>query len=172
MKLTPSTVLLRTPTGSRLYGTHGPDSDYDEWEVVLGPSRPKQRTDGSTDLTRMDLATFTDLVGRGVPQALEALWSPRATIHPAFAPYFAALRPDLWQARMRHLATHRNKQAGNKGPGHAVRTARNFEQLLRFGRYSPVASAAEKAEIRAARAGTLDHLLVQRQVAELLPPES
>ena len=118
----------------------------------------------------MDLATFTQMVNQGVPQALEALWSPVKTTHPAYRAYFNALRPNLWEARMRHLVMHRNKQAGNKGAGHAVRTARNLQQLLATGRYNPECPDSLKEEVAAARSGTLNHETVQDEARQQLPP--
>lgn len=48
MNLTPTTVLLETSTGSRLYGTATPDSDHDKWVVVLGPAAPGRRSAETT----------------------------------------------------------------------------------------------------------------------------
>ena len=170
MNLTPTTVLLETSTVSRLYGTATPDSDHDKWVVVLGPRRTRQTFRGDHDITTMDLATFTQMVNQGVPQALEALWSPVKTTHQAYRAYFNALRPNLWEARMRHLVMHRNKQAGNKGAGHAVRTARNLQQLLATGRYNPECPDSLKEEVAAARSGTLNHETVQDEARQQLPP--
>lgn len=70
-------LLLRTLGGSRLYGTAGPDSDWD-WYEVHDHIRPRQSKVGDQDRIRMSLSKWLLLCEKGTHQALDALWCPPA----------------------------------------------------------------------------------------------
>ena len=68
-------MLLRAVAGSRLYGTHRPDSDFDYYEVH-DRIRARQTIVGSQDVTRMPLSQWLLLCEKGTHQALDAMWAP------------------------------------------------------------------------------------------------
>lgn len=53
------TVILASPTGSRLYGINRPDSGYDFWVVVSEGKKPWQTIVDGVDTTVVPLHTFT-----------------------------------------------------------------------------------------------------------------
>lgn len=76
-------VILRTEHGSHLYGLARPDSDYDYYEIydfLNQRYRPKkqalQRIENDLDEVKISLERFTDICFKGVPQAIEVLFSP------------------------------------------------------------------------------------------------
>lgn len=147
-------VLLSTIHGSHLYGTHRPDSDHDTYQVVLS-GRTRQRQRGVDDAMTITLEDFSRQVAIGVPQALEALWSPVAQVDPTWGPWFAGLRPGLPAAIDRHRRTALSfglYDGGRHGRGlerartsekiklrrHALRLAHNLYHLASHGWYDPV----------------------------------
>lgn len=86
-------LLLRTLAGSRLYGTAGPDSDWD-WYEVHDHVRPRQSKRGGIDTIRMPLSKWIMLCEKGTHQALDALWCP-----PELAEV-DLLTPWRWQVRI------------------------------------------------------------------------
>lgn len=75
-------ILLRCQHGSHLYGMATPQSDLDFYVVYEFPwknYRPKKQMDQKivedVDTTTASLDRFTDLCFKGVPQALEVLFS-------------------------------------------------------------------------------------------------
>jgi len=141
-------LLLKTVHGSLLYGTFGPDSDVDTYEVHLkGPTR--QRKIDSDDLTRINLDSYTDQVLRGVPQALEALYSPFSWIEPDWKSYFRGLRPDYWETQQTYKRTIRNFARDTRGDHykrrkHALRLYLNLEEFKHLGFFNPVLTAEER----------------------------
>jgi predicted nucleotidyltransferase len=76
-------TVLRTLHGSHLYGLSRPDSDYDYYEIYdflnqryRPKKQAKQRIDDDLDEVRVSLDKFTDICFKGVPQAVEVLFSP------------------------------------------------------------------------------------------------
>lgn len=84
------TVLLSTVHGSHLYGLAHAGSDRDTYTVVTRAPHvahngtkaryAKQKISGDTDSFVIDLSTFMLLCDKGVPQALEAMFSPVADV--------------------------------------------------------------------------------------------
>lgn len=75
-------ILLKSQHGSHLYGMATPSSDLDFYVIYEFPwknYRPKKQMDQKiveeTDTTTVSIDRFTDLCFKGVPQALEALFS-------------------------------------------------------------------------------------------------
>lgn len=68
-------LLLRALGGSRLYGTAGPDSDWDWYEVHDHIRARQSKVDGQ-DRIRMPLSQWLRLCEKGTHQALDALWAP------------------------------------------------------------------------------------------------
>lgn len=81
-------VMLETVHGSHLYGLSRPDSDLDTYRVVskqhdMVPGRQprlktKQTLRGEDDVLEINLTEFLLKCDEGVPQALEAMFSPVA----------------------------------------------------------------------------------------------
>jgi predicted nucleotidyltransferase len=161
------TVLLRVVHGSRLYGTAGPGSDEDFYEVLTSiPLRnpwtstrgvSRQTVKGSQDVVQKDLRQWMREVSAGVPQAVEAAWA-----RPEFAEtdLIGDLRAGLrlgsacWaphRRAMRNFASaYWSGGAGGeeyamKRARHAVRLARNLFLLGKDGWYDPTMTAREVA---------------------------
>lgn len=80
-------MIFSTPHGSRLYGLHHDQSDYDTFEVYADDRPMRQRVSGASDVTTVGLATFLHYAHSGSHQAVEALYSRQKTYHnPAYAP--------------------------------------------------------------------------------------
>lgn len=90
-------MLLRTLAGSRLYGTAGPDSDWD-WYEVHDHIRPRQTKRGDQDVIRMPLSKWIMLCEKGTHQALDALWCPpRLAEVDRLTPWRWQVRVDPWR---------------------------------------------------------------------------
>lgn len=81
------TILLDTPHGSQLYGLNHIHSDKDRYVVI--DKRPTgiakkhwmtQKIEGDQDVVTTDLVTFLRQCDSGIPQALEAMFSPKAKV--------------------------------------------------------------------------------------------
>lgn len=92
-----SRLLLRTLAGSRLYGTAGPDSDWDFYEVY-DDIRPRQTPSFHADTIQMPLSKWIMLCEKGTHQALDALWCPpeHAEVD-LLTPWRWAVRVDPWR---------------------------------------------------------------------------
>ena len=137
------TTLLNTVHGSRLYGLSRSDSDHDTYRVVLEPGHTSQRVSGHDDTTVVSLNDYVRQVSVGVPQALEALWSPYAHVREEWKPYFASLRPGYWATLIRYDRTIKNFRSDPRGHSvkrskHAMRLALNRAEFERTGRFNPV----------------------------------
>lgn len=167
-------VLFQVVHGSRLYGLHRPDSDYDAYTVV-SEARDTSETlrarktfqqvvrldDGTVaDSMTVGLTAFLHLCAEGSPQALEAMFVPAVSSWVStdtFAAYRAAYRvnPHAMTATYRRAITeHALRGLGHpdftpyRKPlnlrWHAVRQALNLTTALETGRFNPVLSPAEK----------------------------
>ena len=80
-----SETLLLTHTGSKLYGLNHANSDNDTYRIIktLDNNRKRnarQKITGDNDEITIDFKTFANFAYDGQPQALEAMFSPIATI--------------------------------------------------------------------------------------------
>lgn len=149
-------TILETIHGSHLYGLAHARSDVDTYRVVLpdeGHRRTyaRQRKVNKDDRLVISLDRFLDQVALGVPQALEALWSPEASIDPTWVPFLHGLRPGLEETRMRYRRTIVNfgfHHGGRTGAAareidgfklhrHAVRLCLNLQDFLTTGGFCP-----------------------------------
>ncbi|GAA1807190.1 DNA polymerase beta superfamily protein [Nesterenkonia flava] len=146
-------AILTTVHGSHLYGLANQGSDQDTYTVTTGTNKEyaRQTKTGDDDALQLHLHRFLDQVRDGVPQALEALWSPVAKIHPDWEPMLRALRPGIHEARARYRRTILNfafKHGGRTGAArehadraklrrHAVRLTINLAQLTETGSIQP-----------------------------------
>lgn len=81
-------TVARILTGSRLYGTNDPDSDYDHItivigspeEIVMGVRRNTQNKAGDDDAKVFDLKSFFEHLKQGQTWALECLFAPAVNV--------------------------------------------------------------------------------------------
>ena len=155
------TPVLRTIHGSHLYGLAHAGSDVDVYEVVLdgrGEHAIEGIAGGKHDSTRVGFQAFQRHLDMGVPQALEALWSPVAEVHPVWRPFLASYQPGYGAVITRHIRTLRHfgdYHLRNKQPTydelpvktrkHALRLSRNLRLFMERGRFNPRLDASEVA---------------------------
>ncbi|GAA4923859.1 hypothetical protein [Nesterenkonia rhizosphaerae] len=156
--------ILRTVHASHLYGLAHERSDYDLYEVVIGGDKCFARqANREEDVVLIHLSRFQEAVESGVPQALEALFSPVADVDSAWAPFLRGIRPGVGKARATYRRTILNFGLGNGGRTgaaakrvdpiklrrHALRLAHNLDELVRTGRFNPHLSPADVLTIKA-----------------------
>lgn len=140
--MTDRPLLFSTPHGSHLYGTAHAGSDRDTYAVYGNVPHArahwaKQTIVGDEDQFRIDLGTWLHHCEIGVPQALEAMFSPIPT-YDQLGPLRAGFRVSTaviprFLRTVRHFST-----AGTvKKRRHALRLALNAHDVLRYGRYDP-----------------------------------
>lgn len=152
-------TLLLTVHGSHLYGLSHADSDFDYYRVVsespeknrFGHVRKKngmQTVESGMDDSVFDLKTFAIHAYNGVPQALEAMYSPFATVD-ALGAYRAGFRASVQSMSTRYIhAIEKFAQFDFKRRRHALRYALNLREAIeRNGRFDPVLSESDKAMI-------------------------
>lgn len=136
-------LLLRTISGSRLYGLSHAKSDYDYWEVYSNklPSPAKyikQTISGDLDLTQSNLSTFMRNANKCTPQALECMFSEQAEIDE-----ITELRRNyrLDTAKFYHVylsLIHMNSDTSKKNAArHSLRLALNLKQGMKYARFCP-----------------------------------
>lgn len=140
--------LLKTLHGSRLYGLSTPESDFD-WFTVVSKVRTnrrkyaKQTLKGSQDNNVVDLSTFMLGCEKGVPQYLEAMFSPLDTVNGL--PFRSSYRAGT-EALNTYLRTMKSFCMADtyKTRRHAVRLAFNLRDLARYGRFNPVLTSEQR----------------------------
>lgn len=140
------TTILETVHGSRLYGLTHPGSDLDVYRVVPSWNRARkhdvrQTVRDGVDTTVIGLSTFMHMCEQGVPQALEAMFSPVATVD-----RMAELREGYrvgWMMRKTYMRTATNFINGDteKKRRHACRLVLNLREAERTGRFNPMLDA-------------------------------
>lgn len=139
-------MILRTLHGSHLYGTATSDSDIDWYEVGLIGKNRQGVDENKVDTTFLNLTTFTRQVFEGVPQALEALYSPYKVVNPTWQPFIGSLRPDYRRTLDTFERTVRNfmgwsydlRPSTEKRRMHAIRLAYERASFAKFGSFDPV----------------------------------
>lgn len=146
--------LFSTVHGSHLYGLATPESDRDHYTVVTRLPHvshngtraryAKQKIRGADDEFTIDLSTFLLLCDKGVPQALEAMFSRQPTLD-----LIAGLRAS-YRVSTPVLPTYLRTitsflKAGDfKRKRHAVRLALNAREIRRSGRFNPTLTDLER----------------------------
>lgn len=154
MKTTSETILL-TPAGSKLYGLDHAGSDNDTYRVIptLQNGRARNITqsvvDGEDEII-IDFKTFAWYAYNGQPQALEAMFSPIATIDHLEEfrnAFYAGLNYDTMIGRYRRTIT--SFAHGNfKKRRHALRLTLNMEEAIaNRGRFNPRLSEKDREMI-------------------------
>lgn len=135
-------TLLRTVHGSRLYGLAHADSDRDAYVVVADRSRARQHLRGKDDWLVLGLDHFLSQCAKGVPQALEAMFSPVAESGPLDS-FRAGYRVGEPAFRRTYLRTIKSfalagvEHDDAKRRRHALRLMLNLDEGLRTGRFNP-----------------------------------
>ena len=145
-------VLFKTRHGSHLYGLAHADSDEDWFTVVTKKEGSTAHTrkryarqsivDG-IDSTVVDFGTWLTLCEKGVPQALEAMFSTQPVTDK-----LAALRagyragPAAYDTYLRTIKSFA-MQDEFKPKRHALRLALNMYDMRRTGRFNPTLSPME-----------------------------
>lgn len=139
-------VLFKTPHGSHLYGLNHEGSDEDFYTVVAPVKRRKYKYSKQTihdgvDSVVVDLGTWLRLCEKGVPQALEAMFST-APIVDEIAELRASYVAGSVPVRETYARTITNFVMSDefKRRRHAVRLAFNLNDLLRYGKFNPCLS--------------------------------
>lgn len=139
-------VLLNTIHGSHLYGLANESSDTDFYRVVE-ESKSKQTIIDGVDTTTFSYDTFMSLCFKGVPQALEAMFSQRADVDeiPFIRNNFRAAGSSVVDTYMRTIfALAMDERHAVKYRRHAVRLTLNLNDVLRYGRFDPALNAEQK----------------------------
>jgi hypothetical protein len=154
----PKTLLL-TIHGSHLYGLSHTNSDKDFYRVI--DSVPEKNEHGhvkkrnghqavvnNLDDTVFDLKTFMIHAYDGVPQALEAMFSPLATID-VLGAYRASFRVSVQSMSVKYIhAIEKFSQFDFKRRRHALRYALNLQEAIsNNGRFDPVLKESDKLMI-------------------------
>lgn len=140
-------VYLETVHGSRLYGLSNAGSDRDYFVVYDEPRDKKTRharqrmLPNGLDLTEVGLTTFLQSCDSGVPQYLEAMFSPVANVNPWFQPYRAGYRVNtvnMYQKYVRTATTFAYEAESTlKRRRHALRLLVNLGEGLAHGKFNP-----------------------------------
>lgn len=136
-------LLLRAAAGSRLYGTHNEDSDYDVYEIydTLESKRrkAKQKQVGKDDVIKTDLSRWMMLCHTS-HQALDCMFAPAEfcdiDLIGDFRRSYFANTGTVIPAFRRAIKNFEGSDSLKKRR-HAVRLRLHVEDLIRYGRYNP-----------------------------------
>lgn len=138
-------VLFKTVHGSRLYNLNHEHSDEDFFTVVANQPKAraryaKQTITGSEDALVMDFSTWLASCTKGVPQALEAMFSNMA-VEDTLQAFRADYRVGT-TAFETYLRTMKNfvYSQDYKRKRHGLRLALNMRDIGRAGRFNPTLS--------------------------------
>lgn len=144
----PDTTILVTVHGSHLYGLNRSDSDLDLFRVVAFRNKARVFVKGGFDYTEFGLDMFMENVFKGSHQSCEALFSPRAWIHPKYRALFNGIRVTGSDAFARYRRTiHAFSYGDAKMRRHAVRLGFNLADLRRVGQFNPVLTLDQRAKV-------------------------
>jgi hypothetical protein len=147
-------VILRCLHGSHLYGLATPQSDYDYYEIydfMNHRYRPRKQSDqrikDDLDEVKISLDRFTDICFKGVPQAIEVLFSPPEAwiIENGWIDISAQIKDELKYNILTILETYRRTALKffysdkniEKKRRHAFRLLINAKQLKTSGTMKP-----------------------------------
>lgn len=162
-----SKILLQTIHGSHLYGLNHERSDLDYYIVVSDEdnkiTKATQTIVDGIDTTVIGYGSFMEMCFKGVPQALEAMFSTSATID-EFKAFRDAYRAggagvvDVYRRTIYNF-TYETRQ-GQKYKKHAVRLMLNLNSLLKFERFNPRLTSDEISIVNSL------HLLPEKNFVE------
>jgi len=145
-----NTVLFKTVHGSHLYGLAHANSDED-WYTVVAPVKRKkykyatQTIVGDQDTMTVDLGTWLRLCDKGVPQALEAMFS-RMPVHDELTQLRRSYRVGSTAMRDTYYRTMENfvKAGDFKRKKHALRLYLNLKTAMKYGTFNPTLTQRER----------------------------
>jgi len=135
------TILFKTVHGSRLYGLSHENSDWDYYTVIdkVKTAKAKYATHkivDDVDSLVVDFGTWIDLCQKGVPQALEAMFSQMPIVDEIAdfrASFVAGTNYDAYLRTIKALSfgdTFKHKR-------HAIRLALEMRDMRATGRFNP-----------------------------------
>lgn len=142
-------VLFKTIAGSRLYGLAHEGSDWDYYTVVDRVAKKKAAyhthsiIDG-VDSQVLDFGTWINDCQKGIPQALEAMFSQKAEVDliPEFrAGFKAGTNYDAYRGMMKTLSVEHAESFKHRR--HILRLGLNLSDLLSHGRFNPTLAEYE-----------------------------
>lgn len=145
--------ILGTMHGSHLYGLAHEQSDYDFY-IVDSHEKTRQTILGRADIHVVNFDDFLAQVAKGVPQALEALFSPVAIRHPHYAPMLSQLRLPLYSVQETYRRTIKSfymkgiEESDMKFVKHAIRLDWNIQDLMEYGYFNPKLSGYKREALR------------------------
>ena len=142
-------VLFKTVHGSHLYGLAHENSDEDYYTVISKVKQKKARYtkqsihDG-VDSVVVDFGTWVEACRKGVPQALEAMFSEMAIVDEitAFRTGFR-VGTEVYDTYMRTIKAFCMEEDDAKKKRHGIRLALNFRDLREYGRFNPTLSPVD-----------------------------
>lgn len=148
-------LLFRTVHGSHLYGLAHAASDtdwYEVWDELPGGRKAMQTISCGDDVVRVALDEFLAQLGKGVPQAVEALYAPDSAVRDDNIRWLRSslvLGTAATVNRYRSTAkSHLLINPSAKRRRHAARLAHDLHDFLALGRIRPAAfSRTEYADI-------------------------
>lgn len=145
-------VLLSTVHGSHLYGLAREHSDLDTYIVVSdnnGKVKPQQTIIDNHDTTLIGLSAFMKQIHKGVPQALEALYSPYADIDDLpFRNFYYCNSSEVVNTYLRTMKSFMlDTRHEYKYKKHALRLTYNLNSILEYGFFTPVLNSFQKETI-------------------------
>jgi predicted nucleotidyltransferase len=161
--MTKTRILLRTEHGSHLYGLATPTSDLDFYEIFEYPwlkHRPKkqvfQTITNDEDVTEASLDRFVDMCFKGIPQALEALFSSEdhwVEYHTSWYDKREYIAFELPKHKEAIVETYKRttlnflKSEEFKRDRHALRLMLNITDFKNHGDFNPTLSETQCEEI-------------------------
>lgn len=142
-------MLFKTLHGSHLYGLAHDGSDRDYYVVLETQSKKKARyakqsiVDG-IDTTTVDFGTWVNMCQSGVPQAIEAMFSPMAEVD-QISEFRNAFRvgDGIRDKYYRTIDNFLQEESDFKRRRHGFRLALNLRTALRHGRFNPTLTKKE-----------------------------
>lgn len=140
-----SDLLLRTIHGSYLYNINHAGSDMDFYEVYTGKGKAKQTIIDGIDTVRISYDSFMHQCYKGVPQALEALYSRDKIVDkiPYIADSFVAASATVYKTYVRTINNFWESQSLKK-KRHAIRLSLNLRDIMQYGRFNPALSDPDR----------------------------
>lgn len=135
-------VLYKTVAGSKLYGLSHENSDDDFYTVVskvktAKATYSKQRIDGNEDSVVVDFGTWLGMCRKGVPQALEAMFSTMAIVDD-IAEFRQGFRvgTEVYDTYLRTIKSFAFSGEFKKRR-HSLRLGFNLKDIREYGRFDP-----------------------------------